>query len=102
MDYSRGRQGGFGNRGGGGGFGGRRSFAPREMHKATCANCGQECTVPFKPDGKRPVYCRDCYGKMKESGQSFSKKEEKTENVESSESEESEESDESEDESDDM
>ncbi|NMC76705.1 MAG: DNA-directed RNA polymerase [Candidatus Methanofastidiosa archaeon] len=36
---------------------------PREMHKVTCAACGQETEVPFKPDGTRPVYCRDCYQK---------------------------------------
>ncbi|MFA5141768.1 MAG: CxxC-x17-CxxC domain-containing protein [Candidatus Woesearchaeota archaeon] len=48
-------------------FGGPRSFsdAPREMHKATCADCGKECEVPFKPSGDRPVYCRDCYQKHK-------------------------------------
>ena len=34
---------------------------PREMHKVTCADCGKETEVPFKPDGTRPVYCRDCY-----------------------------------------
>ena len=42
---------------GGGGFGG----APREMHKATCAECKKECEVPFKPREDRPVYCKDCY-----------------------------------------
>jgi len=36
---------------------------PREMHKVTCADCGTETEVPFKPDGTRPVYCRDCYQK---------------------------------------
>ena len=36
---------------------------PREMHKVTCADCGKETEVPFKPDGTRPVYCRDCYQK---------------------------------------
>ncbi len=36
-------------------------MAPREMHKATCADCKQETEVPFKPSGDRPVYCRDCY-----------------------------------------
>lgn len=35
----------------------------REMHKATCADCGNECEVPFKPQEGRPVYCRDCYQK---------------------------------------
>ena len=44
----------------GGGFGG-----PREMHKATCAECKKECEVPFKPNESRPVYCRDCFGKRK-------------------------------------
>jgi len=54
-----GRGGGFG-RGGGGGYGG-----PREMHKAVCSDCGQECEVPFKPTEGRPVYCRDCFPKHK-------------------------------------
>jgi CxxC-x17-CxxC domain-containing protein len=38
---------------------------PRELHDATCADCGQQTKVPFKPDGNRPVYCRDCYAKRK-------------------------------------
>lgn len=42
----------------GGGFGG-----PREMHKAKCADCGEETEVPFVPDPDRPVYCRECYQK---------------------------------------
>ncbi|HLC19822.1 MAG TPA: CxxC-x17-CxxC domain-containing protein [Candidatus Nanoarchaeia archaeon] len=43
----------------------RRDFGPREMHKATCAECGNECEVPFKPAGDRPVYCRTCYSKKR-------------------------------------
>ncbi len=35
----------------------------REMHKATCAECKQECEVPFKPTEGKPVFCRDCYSK---------------------------------------
>jgi len=35
----------------------------RKMYKATCADCGKECEVPFKPIEGRPVYCRDCYRK---------------------------------------
>ncbi|MFC1691582.1 CxxC-x17-CxxC domain-containing protein [Nanoarchaeota archaeon] len=42
-----------------GGF--KRDFGPREMHKAVCADCGNECEVPFKPSGERPVYCRECF-----------------------------------------
>ena len=38
---------------------------PREMHKVTCADCGKETEVPFKPDGTRPVYCQECYRKRK-------------------------------------
>ncbi len=28
--------------------------------KATCADCGEQCSVPFKPDGRRPIYCGNC------------------------------------------
>ena len=55
------RGGGGGGRGGGGGFRG----GPREMHKATCADCKEETEVPFVPSGDRPVYCRECYQKHK-------------------------------------
>jgi len=43
----------------------RRSFdrGPREMHKATCSDCGKECEVPFKPTDGRPVYCNECFAK---------------------------------------
>jgi len=33
----------------------------REMYTATCANCGREAQVPFRPSGIRPVYCSDCF-----------------------------------------
>ncbi|MCB9362073.1 DNA-directed RNA polymerase [Candidatus Woesearchaeota archaeon] len=36
---------------------------PREMHEATCADCGASCQVPFVPKEDRPVYCRDCFAK---------------------------------------
>lgn len=32
-----------------------------EMFTATCANCGKQCEVPFRPTGERPVYCSDCF-----------------------------------------
>lgn len=37
----------------------------REMHTVTCSDCGKDTEVPFKPDGTRPVYCKDCYQKHK-------------------------------------
>lgn len=42
----------------GGGF----SRPQGQMHQATCAQCGKSCEVPFRPNGQRPVYCRDCFG----------------------------------------
>jgi CxxC-x17-CxxC domain-containing protein len=38
---------------------------PRQMFTVTCAECGQEATVPFKPREGRPVYCKDCFAKQK-------------------------------------
>lgn len=33
----------------------------RPSYDAVCAECGVETTVPFRPRGDRPVYCRTCY-----------------------------------------
>lgn len=43
---------------GGGGYGGGRE---RQFFDAVCAGCGVETQVPFMPDGRKPVYCRDCF-----------------------------------------
>ncbi|MBM3229704.1 hypothetical protein FJZ26_04700 [Candidatus Parvarchaeota archaeon] len=59
MGFEDDRRGGGGYGRGGGGY----DRGPREMHKATCSDCGQECQVPFKPSEGRPVYCRDCFTK---------------------------------------
>lgn len=32
-----------------------------ERFDADCNNCGAKCQVPFRPNGKKPVYCRDCF-----------------------------------------
>ena len=37
----------------------------REMHSAVCAECGKETQVPFEPREGRPVYCSDCYTKVR-------------------------------------
>ncbi|HYF01369.1 MAG TPA: CxxC-x17-CxxC domain-containing protein [Planctomycetota bacterium] len=59
------REGGGG--GGGGGQGPRVSeeFMPRETFIALCAGCGKEAVLPFKPRGDRPVYCSECFEKMR-------------------------------------
>ena len=67
-NFNRGNSGGGARREGGSNFGGgfQRSFDDnREKHKAVCADCGQECEVPFKPVEGKPVYCRDCYRKRR-------------------------------------
>lgn len=45
--FSGGRSGGF-NR-------------DKQSFKATCAECNSSCTVPFKPNGRKPVLCSDCF-----------------------------------------
>ena len=37
----------------------------RQMFPAVCAQCGKETEVPFEPGEGRPVYCSDCYNKVK-------------------------------------
>ncbi|HEY78407.1 MAG TPA: zinc-binding protein [Dehalococcoidia bacterium] len=54
---------------GGGGYGGSRG-----SYSAICAACGVETTVPFEPTEGRPVYCRECYAKIKQEGGLGSKK----------------------------
>lgn len=77
------RGGGFGDKRGGGDFGRRdsgsrdssrggdrgRDGARPEMHRAVCAECGENCEVPFKPSGDRPVLCSNCF-KGKDGGES--------------------------------
>ena len=37
----------------------------RQMFPAVCAECGKDTEVPFEPRGDRPVYCSDCYRKVR-------------------------------------
>ncbi len=53
--------------GGRGGHSGGFNRGPREMHDVTCSECGAQTQVPFKPAEGRPVYCKDCYMKKKNS-----------------------------------
>lgn len=57
-------------------FGSRPSFGAKpqfsntgESHRTNCSECGASCEVPFIPNGKKPVYCRNCY-KHKDAGNS--------------------------------
>ncbi len=45
-------------------------------YKTRCADCGNDCTVPFRPNGSKPVLCRDCFGggdRRSSGGRSFNK-----------------------------
>ena len=62
-----GRPGGF-NRGGGRpsfNRGGRDGEKP-PMFEAVCAKCQKTCEVPFRPNGNKPVYCRDCFRSVRD------------------------------------
>ena len=42
------------------------SYRPqRQMFSAVCAECGKATQVPFQPREDRPVYCSDCYNKVR-------------------------------------
>jgi len=32
-----------------------------QLFAAKCTTCGKSCEVPFRPDGTKPVLCRDCF-----------------------------------------
>jgi CxxC-x17-CxxC domain-containing protein len=43
---------------------GDKKFADKKdvtLYKATCTTCCAACEVPFRPDGTKPVLCRDCF-----------------------------------------
>jgi len=47
-------------------YGNSSSYAPRrEMFPAKCSDCGKDTQVPFEPRQGRPVYCSDCYRKVR-------------------------------------
>ena len=41
----------------------------QQTFPAVCAECGKETEVPFEPREGRPVYCSECYTKIKARGQ---------------------------------
>lgn len=40
----------------------RRERNTPMLYDAVCAECANACQVPFRPNGKKPVLCRDCFG----------------------------------------
>jgi len=74
-------------------------IAPSQLYPTVCATCGIDIQVPFKPDGQRPTFCKDCLKdyqrtmaksrqrvantgeKVKERAEETLKKEEKSEDI---------------------
>ncbi|MDA1038280.1 MAG: hypothetical protein O2877_01160 [bacterium] len=54
-----------GNKRGGNSYGGSPSWKggadQKISHRTTCNDCGKSCTVPFKPNGTKPVLCSSCF-----------------------------------------
>jgi len=47
------------------GYSSSYSNRSRQMFPATCAQCGKDTEVPFEPRLDRPVYCSECYNKVR-------------------------------------
>ncbi|MGQ0535711.1 MAG: CxxC-x17-CxxC domain-containing protein [Methanobacteriota archaeon] len=41
------------------------SPGPRTMTTVQCSECKKETQVPFQPTAGRPVYCRECFEKVR-------------------------------------
>ena len=44
----------------------RQNRTEREYYDIVCASCGCQAKVPFQPVQDRPVYCNECYAKMRD------------------------------------
>jgi CxxC-x17-CxxC domain-containing protein len=38
----------------------------KQLHDAKCNKCGVMCQVPFRPNGKKPIYCNNCFGESRD------------------------------------
>lgn len=52
--------------------GGRGSTSRGEMFDAICDKCGNNCQVPFRPTGSRPIFCSNCFREENSNGSSNS------------------------------
>ena len=51
----------------------RFSRKRKESAFVTCADCGDECEIPFVPKTDRPVYCSDCFKQNKPQDNEYEK-----------------------------
>lgn len=40
-----------------------RDEGSKELFSADCNKCGKTAQVPFRPNGRKPIYCSDCFVK---------------------------------------
>lgn len=52
-------------------YGDSGSRSDVQMHSAICAECEQRCQVPFKPNGRKPILCSNCFVKEDSGGKRF-------------------------------
>ncbi len=57
---------------GGRSSGGRGGVPRGEMFDAVCDKCGNNCQVPFRPTGSRPIFCSNCFREQNNDGGSNS------------------------------
>lgn len=77
--FGRGFKGGnkkFGGAPRGRGFSSDRGGARSMLFPATCGNCGNHCEVPFRPNGKKPVLCKNCFSRDNDFEPKFNKRQE--------------------------
>ncbi len=43
-----------------------KKSAKKEGFEVICYECGKKTTVGFEPDGVRPIYCQDCFKKIRD------------------------------------
>ncbi len=46
-------------------YGSGGGYRSRQMFPAVCAECGKDTEVPFEPREGRPVYCSECFNKIR-------------------------------------
>jgi CxxC-x17-CxxC domain-containing protein len=57
----------------------RKKITHDEVFKTICDTCHKPCDVPFKPNGKKPVFCDACFRHTKEAAPSdYVKRKDKT------------------------
>jgi len=46
----------------------KSNFQAKRIYSAICTECGNNCEVPFRPTGGKPIYCSNCFRKSDNTG----------------------------------